>query len=254
MAVPGISDRRGTGRAIWEKRSRPSVPRQLPAKIPPKFGVRFRTDFAHNRGMGSESEQAGQAGTASASPTDGEYLTELLAKCFDGDKTAADRALPMVYRELHGIAERHLVHERADHTLQPTALVHEAFLRLQSLRDIKWQSRAHFFAAASRMIRRVLVDHARTRKRKKRGGDVDRIELTNDWAEAPADNVDVLALNEALDTLAKMDERQSRIVELRFFGGLSLTEIADVFGLSTRTIKTEWSSAKAWLYHQLTRE
>lgn len=204
--------------------------------------------------MGSESEQVNAPDVVQSAPEDGEYLTELLAKCFDGDKTAANQALPMVYQELHGIAKRHLAHERIDHTLQPTALVHEAYMRLQTIREIQWQSRAHFFAAASRMIRRVLVDHARTKKRKKRGGDADRIEMTHDWAESSSDNVDVLALNEAMELLAQMDERQSRIVELRFFGGLSLAEIADVFDLSTRTIKTEWSSAKAWLYHQLNKE
>lgn len=180
-----------------------------------------------------------------------ECITQWLTRCLDGDRQAADRVLPIVYGELRGIAERHLRRERGDHTLQPTALVHEAFLRLQELREIKWKERAHFFAVASSMIRRVLVDHARARNRKRRSAEGRRVTLSSDWAEAPTLEVEVLALNEALDQLAAMDARQSQIVELRFFGGLTVDEAAEVMKLSPRTVKSEWASARAWLYQRL---
>lgn len=172
----------------------------------------------------------------------------------DGDKNAADALMPHVYEGLRKIAAQYLRKERSDHTFQPTALVHEAYLKLIDISDAKWQDRAHFFAAASTMMRHMLVDHARARLTDKRGGDVQRIEL--DEAVSFSDtgsekNLDILTLDGALNQLAAFDEQQSRIVELRFFGGLTVEETAEVLKISPATVKREWSLAKAWLYRKI---
>ena len=172
----------------------------------------------------------------------------------EGDANAADRLMPLVYDGLRKIAAQYLRKERSDHTFQPTALVHEAYLKLIDVSDANWQDRAHFFAAASTMMRHILVDHARARLTDKRGGAFQRIEL--DEAVSFSDrtgekNLDILALDEALTQLAGFDERQTRIVELRFFGGLTVEETAEVLKISSATVKREWSLAKAWLYGKI---
>ena len=172
----------------------------------------------------------------------------------EGDANAADRLMPLVYDGLRKIAAQYLRKERSDHTFQPTALVHEAYLKLIDVSDANWQDRAHFFAAASTMMRHILVDHARARLTDKRGGAFQRIEL--DEAVSFSDrtgekNLDILALDTALTQLAGFDERQTRIVELRFFGGLTVEETAEVLKISPATVKREWSLAKAWLYGKI---
>lgn len=170
------------------------------------------------------------------------------------DDDAAARLFPMVYDELRRLAASALKGERADHTLQPTALVHEAFLRLADLPDRQWQDRAHFVAVAARAMRRILVDHARARNAVKRGSGEIRVSLEDvDVPAGEGADVDLVTLDEALSTLAALDERQARIVELRFFGGLTVDETAVLIDLSTRTVKREWQMARAWLRRELAR-
>jgi RNA polymerase sigma-70 factor (ECF subfamily) len=178
-------------------------------------------------------------------------VTQLLAQLSEGRSQAFDALLPVVYTELRRQAARYLRRERANHTLQPTALVHEAFLCLVDQRNIRWQNRAHFFGIAAQAMRRILIDHARRHARLKRGGPAAQVTLDEGMLSAEARSIDLLALDEALQRLALLDERQGRVVELRFFGGLSVEETAEVMDLSPATIKREWSMAKAWLYSQL---
>lgn len=179
-------------------------------------------------------------------------VTVLLRRVRVGDSHAASDLMPLIYRELHAIAERHMRRERKDHTLQATVLVHEAFLQLAGTDRIDWQNRAHFFALASRAMRRVLIDYARAANAEKRPGAHQQIELdpAMQAAEAP---VDMLALHEALERLESWDARQGQIVEMRFFAGLSFEEIAEVLGISERTAKRDWTMAKAWLHAELTK-
>ena len=178
-------------------------------------------------------------------------VTELLQDWSRGEREALDQLLPVVYNELHKQAARYLRRERAGHTLQPTALVNEAFLRLINQRDVRWQNRAHFFGLAAQLMRRILVDHARERLAAKRGGADIRLTLDEQVAAVGARDVDLLALDEALTRLAALDVRQSRIVELRFFSGLNVEETAAVLGVSPATVKLDWSMAKAWLRREL---
>jgi RNA polymerase sigma-70 factor, ECF subfamily len=178
-------------------------------------------------------------------------VTLLLKQVANGNQDAAVKLIPLVYRELHRVAEYRLRLERPDHTLQPTALVHEAYLRLVAQRDANWQSRAHFFAVASHLMRRILVDYARGRFRAKRGGKQVKLPLDKVIVISPGRCDELLALDESLERLGKLDERQSRVVELRFFGGLTVDEAAKVLGVSSKTVKREWSMAKAWLYGEL---
>lgn len=168
-----------------------------------------------------------------------------------GRRESADVLLSLVYDELRKIARRYLRKERSDHTLQPTALVHEAYMKLIDLSDVSWQDRAHFFAVASSVMRNILVDHARARLAEKRGGEGQRIALEDVVSFSREPDVDLLALDEALNKLAKFDEQQSRLVELRFFGGLTIEETAHVLGISPATVKREWTVAKAWLFRQM---
>jgi RNA polymerase sigma factor (TIGR02999 family) len=186
-------------------------------------------------------------------PEPDDNVTRILLALRDGDRTALDSLLPTVYRELHARAERFMRRERPGHTLQPTALVHEAYLRLVDQRRTDWQCRTHFFAAAAEMMRRILVDYARTRTRSKRGGKSVQVTLDEMVGGMEMWDHDVLALNETLERLARVDERQARIVELRFFGGLSVEEAAEVLGLSPRTVAAEWAHARAWLKVELAR-
>ena len=186
------------------------------------------------------------------SDDESESVTASLLALSAGDRPAAERILPLVYDELRQLAAHYLRRERRpDHTLQPTALVHEAYLRLIDQSRVDWKNRAHFCAMASEMMRRILVDHARRHYAQKRGGAETRIAL-DDAVSFPRDaGVDVVAVDEALFDLARLDPQQSRIVELRFFGGLTLDETAEVLNVSRSTVQREWNMAKAWLYNQL---
>ena len=180
-------------------------------------------------------------------------VTQLLRAWSEGDESALARLIPLVEAELHRLAQSHLRGERACHTLQATALVNEAYLRMVDLKNTQWQNRAQFFGLAARLMRHVLVDHARNRNYQKRGGDAIRISLAEaDATSAPYD-ADLVALNDALEDLEKFDPRRSRIVELKFFGGLEVAEIAEVLSTSERTVAREWELARAWLFLQLSR-
>ena len=169
-----------------------------------------------------------------------------------GDDGALERLLPMVYAELRSIAARHLGSERPGHTLQPTALVNEVYLRLRGLGDVPWHDRTHFFAIASRIMRRVLVDHARARMAQKRGGDTPRVVLTEREAtESSMDAAELIDLDRALDELAVEAPRLARLVELRFFSGLGIEEASELLGCSSRTAKRDWNFARAWLLNRL---
>jgi RNA polymerase sigma factor (TIGR02999 family) len=184
-----------------------------------------------------------------------EAITELLRAWSDGEREGADALAPLVYEELKRQARRYLRRERAGHTLQTTALVNEAYLKLIDQRNVKWQNRAHFFGIAAQMMRRILVDYARERHRQKRGGAAENLPLDEALSIATEErDLDLLALDEALNRLAEMDETQARIVEFRYFSGLSIAETAEVTGLSTTTVKANWNMAKAWLHHELTRK
>ncbi len=181
----------------------------------------------------------------------GREITRLLSDWSHGDRRALDRLMPLVTRELRRLAKSYLGRESSNHTLQPTALVNELYLRLVGHNSMTWQNRAHFFAFAATTMRRILVDHARARKTAKRGNNVSLVALDEARERSDAPDVEVLALHEALKSLVAMDERQGRIVELRTFAGLSLVEIAEVLGVSRATVSREWASARAWLYGQL---
>lgn len=178
-------------------------------------------------------------------------ITHLLRDWSGGDAAALERLLPLVYEELRKLARSQLRRERADHTLQPTALVHEAYLRLAGQRETAGANRSQFFSLAARMMRRVLVDHARARQAAKRGGPAARIALEGLDIEIPEVPVDLLDLDRALDRLALAFERPARIVELRFFAGLEVEEIAGLLAISERTVKRDWSFARAWLLREL---
>jgi RNA polymerase sigma factor (TIGR02999 family) len=183
-----------------------------------------------------------------------ENISELLASYGRGDKESLDQLMPVVYDELRRQAARYLRREQAGHTLQTTALIHEAYVRLVDQRNMQWQNRAHFFGIAAQMMRRILVDHARSKKRAKRGGSDVRVSLGDATVAGKGQDLDVVALDEALQRLAQIDEQQSRVVELRFFSGLSVEETAEVMGISKSTVKRDWSMAKAWLHRELSGE
>jgi len=178
-------------------------------------------------------------------------VTSLLKKLADGNQEAATKLIPVIYQELHRLAVGHLRHERPDHTLQPTALVHEAYIKLVAQRNADWQSRTHFFAVASQSMRRILVDYARRQLRAKRGGRQAKLSLDEVLVVSPDRPDRMLALDEALTRLERLDARQGRIVELRYFGGLTVEEAAEILGVSPTTVRREWTSAKAWLYGEL---
>jgi len=173
-------------------------------------------------------------------------VTRILLDFRKGNLEAQDRLVPLVYRELRRIASNHLRHERAHHSLQPTALVHEAYMRLIDIHDIDWQSRAHFFSVSSTLMRRILVDHARAGRAHKRGSGGETIVLDESLLPSPGKAPEVLALDEALDRLAHLDERQAKIVEMRFFAGMTEEETGEVLGISARTVKRDWRVARAY--------
>jgi len=178
-------------------------------------------------------------------------VTRLLLEAHQGDRAAADRLMEAVYDELRRKAAAFLRRERPGHTLQPTALVHETYLRMVDQKRVVWQNRAHFLGVAASMMRRVLVDHARGRRASKRGAGGTRVTLDEDLAGAPPVDLDMLALDEALDDLDRLEPRHRRIVELRAFGGLSVEETAEVMELSAATVKRDWAFARAWLANRL---
>jgi RNA polymerase sigma factor (TIGR02999 family) len=182
-------------------------------------------------------------------------ITRLLKEWQGGNAAALERLMPLVYDELRTLASRYLSRERRGHTLQTTALVHEAYLKLAGQREVDWQNRAHFFGIAAQMMRRILVDHARRDGRVKRGGEAVHVPLDDVdpvAARTPVDTIDVYALDRALSRLEAMDPQQGRVVELRFFAGMTVEETALVMGLSEPTVKREWAVARAWLYRELT--
>ena len=182
-------------------------------------------------------------------------VTELLVASGRGDQRALDRLLPLVYDELRRLASSHLRREGSNHTLQGTALVHEAYLRLIHQREAKWQNRAHFFAVASHLIRRILIDYARKTNAKKRGAGAANVSLEGAPEIGTSNSqVDLVLLNDCLERLEKIDPQQGRVVELRYFGGLSVEETAEVLNISTTSVKREWVMAKAWLARQLRSE
>jgi RNA polymerase sigma factor (TIGR02999 family) len=178
-------------------------------------------------------------------------VTQLLVDWSGGDEHAMDQLLPLVYDELRRLANHYLAQERPDHTLQPTALVHEAYLRLVETRNRDFRSRAYFFGVASKLMRRVLVDHARKHGAVIRGGGLTKISLDEAIGLPNGQDFDLIALDEALKTLAAIDQRQSQMVELKFFGGLSVDEMAEVLGVSAATIKRDWVWARTWLYREI---
>ena len=184
-------------------------------------------------------------------PATPQPVTELLARWSKGDATARDALVPLVYDELRKIARRCLAGQRSSHTLQPTALVHEAYLRLAGRDSIVWTDRIHFFAMAAQIMRQILVDHARKRKTAKRGGDTITVVVDDVSATSQQPSIDVLALDDALKRLATLDPRQSQIVELRFFGGLSIEKTAEVVKVSPATAKRDWTTARLWLHQAM---
>ena len=178
-------------------------------------------------------------------------VTALLAELGKGNQTAAEKLIPLVYDELKRLARAHMRRERADHTLQTTALVHEAYLKLVRQEEVRWQGRSHFFGIAAHVMRRILIDHARGHLRKKRGGADIVLPLDEVVAFSPEHSQELVRLDEALDRLATLDSRQSRIVELRFFGGMSVEETASYLGISAKTVKRDWALAKAWLHAEV---
>ena len=181
-------------------------------------------------------------------------VSVLLQGWRNGDRTALDALLPLVYKELRRLARFQLRQERPNHTLQSAALVNEAYLRLVGLNAPKWESHSHFFAIAAQLMRQILVDYARRHRAAKRGGDVRRVSVSDAAATAQATDFDVLALDEALQSLANIDPRQSRVVELRFFAGLSLEEIAKALDVGPATVQRDWTAARAWLYREISRK
>ncbi|HEV2707678.1 MAG TPA: sigma-70 family RNA polymerase sigma factor [Pyrinomonadaceae bacterium] len=181
-------------------------------------------------------------------------VTRLLIRLTDGENAVLDDLLPLVYSELRRLAASYLRRERSDHTLQPTALVHEAYIRLVDQTQVRWQNRAHFFGVAAQMMRRILVDHARSQQAEKRGGEFQKLSLDENIDVSGERAADLVALDEALTRLAELDPVKSRVVELRFFGGLSVEETAEVLGVSAPTVKRQWRMAKAWLFGQVQRQ
>ena len=178
-------------------------------------------------------------------------VSVLLAEVASGNQGAAEKLVPFVYEELKRLARRHMRRERPDHTLQTTALVHEAYLKLVRQQDVSWQGRSHFLGVASQLMRRILIDHARGQLRAKRGAGKALLPLSEELAFSPEHSADLVKLDEALQRLATIDPRQGRIVELRFFGGLSVDETSEFLGVSPKTVKRDWAVAKAWLHAEL---
>lgn len=180
-------------------------------------------------------------------------ITQLLVAWNNGDQMALEHLTPLVHKELHRIARRHMARERAGHILQTTALVNEAYIRLIDWKNVHWQNRAHFFGLAAQVMRHILVDFARARAREKRGGAGVQVSLSEADKMGKQQSADLVALDDALKSLEKLNARQARVVELRFFGGLSLEETAEALKVSVETVKRDWNRAEAWLYRELSK-
>jgi len=180
-------------------------------------------------------------------------VTQLLHAWRGGDRVALEKLMPVVYAEMHRLAHIYMIRERPGHTLQTSALVNEAYLRLIDANRVDWQDRAHFFAVSAKVMRQVLMQHARLRYARKRGGGAVKVDFDEAFVPSPERDADLIALDDALNALAQKDPREAKVVELRFFGGLSEQETAHVLGISDRTVRREWEHAKAWLIHQLKR-
>jgi RNA polymerase sigma factor (TIGR02999 family) len=187
-------------------------------------------------------------------PLPSSHVTDLLLRWSNGDSEAREKLVPLVYDELRRVARRCLGGRRSDHTLQSTALVHEAYLRLVDQTSVRWENRIHFFAVAAHLMRRILVDQVRMKRAKKRGGDCVTLLLTEDVAAPKQREHDLLALDRALDNLAALDARQCRLVELRFFAGLTIDETSQVLEISPATVKREWATARLWLLREMSRD
>lgn len=187
-------------------------------------------------------------------PSETTEVTQYLKALSHGDPTAMDHLIPIVYQTLRQQAAAYLRREPPGHSMQPTALVHEAFMKLANQRNVDWQGRSHFFAIGAQAMRRILVDHARRKARARHGGGRQRISLDDNLAVSRERDTNLLALDDALEKLAQLDPRQAKIVELRFFGGLSVQEVADVLGVSKRTVEADWTMVRAWLRRELSEE
>ena len=185
--------------------------------------------------------------------SDEPQITQLLAAWSEGDETALDAMMPLVYGELHRMARRFMARQNPGHTLQPTALINEAFIKLVGNENKEWKNRAHFFGVAAQAMRHILVDYARSRNYAKRGAGAQRVELDEAVAVTDEASGDIVALDDALNELSKVDRRKSQVVELRYFGGLTVEETAEVLKVSTITVMRDWSLAKAWLYRELAK-
>jgi RNA polymerase sigma factor (TIGR02999 family) len=192
-------------------------------------------------------------GQAHVQASSSDRVTQLLVRWRGGDRHALDALMPLVYDELRRLAHYYLQRERSDHTLQSTALVHEAYMRLLGQKLPDWQSRAHFFGVAARLMRQILVEYARGHQAAKRGGDACKVTLDEGALIPQKTDVDVILLDDALQDLAKLDEQQSRIVELRFFAGLSIDDTSEVMGISPSTVAREWTTARIWLHREISR-
>jgi RNA polymerase sigma factor (TIGR02999 family) len=181
-------------------------------------------------------------------------IAALLEEIANGEDGAAETLMPLVYDRLRFLAKKLLGHESPAHTLQPTALVNEAYLRMVGQRQVEWQGKTHFFAIGAKMMRRILVDHARRKLSHKRGGGAHRIELADDLCVSNRNNEDILAIEDALEKLANLDPRQAQVVELRFYGGLTVEEVAEGLGVSKRTVESDWTMLRAWLRRELSGE
>ncbi len=181
-------------------------------------------------------------------------ITQMLRAWGEGDGAALDQLIPLVHQELHRLAHNYMRREQRDHSLQTSALVNEAYLRLVDARGVGWQNRAHFFAVSAQIMRRILVDFARSRQNLKRGGGQRQVSLDEAMIVSPERGANLLALDEALSSLAALNRRQSQVVEMRYFGGLSEEEVAEVLKVSARTVRSDWSLARAWLYRELSRK
>ena len=185
-------------------------------------------------------------------PPQQHHITELLAEWSDGNQSALDELYPLVYEELHRLARRYMSRERKGHTLQTTALINEAYVRLVDQRKVRWANRSHFFAISAQIMRRILIDHARRHAYAKRGGGAQQVSLEEAATVTPDQSLELIKLDEALNSLSEMDPRRGQVVELRFFGGLNNEEIAGVLKVSENTVTRDWNMARAWLYQQLT--
>ena len=212
--------------------------------------LRRRPDFSPDSNSEDGVKVApGHVFQMAARPT--EHITELLVAWSDGDESALAKLTPLVYEELHRLAHHYMSGEREGHTLQTTGLVNEAYVRLIDWKNVRWQNRAHFFGVSAQLMRKILVDFARARGYQKRGGGVKPVELDEAAVISQDRATDMVALDEALNALAKLDERQSKVVELKFFGGLGIDEIAEVLKVSEGTVRRDWSLARAWLYREM---